>query len=65
MARLAGRLGGVALATAAALILSAPGAQAGYLLTLEQVGSDVVAIGGGALDLAGLTFAFSGRPKRT
>ncbi|HSV00724.1 MAG TPA: PEP-CTERM sorting domain-containing protein [Roseiarcus sp.] len=63
MARLAGRLGGVALATAAALILSAPGAQAGYLLTLEQVGSDVVAIGGGALDLAGLTFAFSGAAK--
>ena len=57
------RLGGAALAAAAALILSAPGARAGYVVTLEQVGSDVVAIGGGIIDLTGLTFAFSGAAK--
>ncbi len=39
--------------TASFLVLSHP-AQAGYIVTLEQVGSDVVATGSGALDLSGL-----------
>jgi hypothetical protein len=33
--------------------LSAPRAQAGYIVTLDQVGSNVVATGSGALDLTG------------
>jgi hypothetical protein len=36
--------------------VSAPPAQAGYIVTLQQVGSKVVATGSGAIDLAGLTF---------
>ena len=36
--------------------LSAPPAQAGYVVTLEQVGSDVVATGSGPIDLSGLSF---------
>ncbi len=35
-------------------------AQAGYIVTLEQVGSDVVATGSGADDLTGLTLRVSG-----
>jgi hypothetical protein len=35
--------------------LSAPPAQAGYIVTLEQVGSNVVATGSGAIDLTDLT----------
>src|SRR5438045_9718210 len=31
-------------------------AQAGYIVTLQEVGSDVVATGSGAIDLTGLTF---------
>src|SRR5436189_5161005 len=31
-------------------------AQAGYTVTLQEVGSDVVATGSGAIDLTGLTF---------
>jgi VPDSG-CTERM motif len=46
-------------ATAALLILSQP-AQAGYIVTLQQVGSNVVATGSGALDLTGLTLNSSG-----
>ena len=42
-------------ATASLLILSQP-AQAGYIVTLQQVGSNVVATGSGAFDLTGLTF---------
>ena len=42
-------------ATAALLILSQP-AQAGYMVTLQQVGSNVVATGSGPIDLTGLTF---------
>jgi hypothetical protein len=44
-------------ATASLLILSQP-AQAGYMVTLQQVGSNVVANGSGPLDLTGLSFAF-------
>ena len=40
--------------------LPASSAPPGYIVTLEQVGSDVVATGGGAIDLAGLTFITSG-----
>jgi len=46
-------------ATASLLILSQP-AQAGYIVTLQQVGSNVVATGSGALDLTGLTLFSSG-----
>ena len=45
MAAFASRIGGSALAATAALMLSVPRAQAGYVVTLEQVGSDVVATG--------------------
>ena len=38
--------------------LPASSAPPGYIVTLEQVGSDVVATGGGAIDLHGLTFSF-------
>jgi PEP-CTERM motif len=41
------------------LCLSARPARASYIVTLEQVGSDVVATGSGAIDLTGLTLAFS------
>ena len=34
-------------------------AQAGYIVTLQQVGPDVVATGSGAIDLHGLTFSNS------
>jgi hypothetical protein len=47
------------LATAAILALgafAAPSAQAGYVVTLEEVGSNVVATGSGPIDLTGLTF---------
>ena len=35
-------------------------AQAGYIVTLQQVGPNVVATGSGAINLTGLTFSFSG-----
>jgi hypothetical protein len=49
----------VAVAIPAMLIgsgLSAPSAQAGYVVTLTQVGSNVVATGSGPIDLTGLSF---------
>jgi hypothetical protein len=49
----------VAMAIPAMLIvsgLSAPSAQAGYVVTLTQVGSNVVASGSGTIDLTDLTF---------
>jgi PEP-CTERM motif len=51
---------------AAAVVLAlgafaAPSAQAGYVLTLEEVGSNVVATGSGSIDLSGLNFALSGQ----
>jgi hypothetical protein len=39
-----------------ASLFSVQPAQAGYIVTLERVGSDVVATGSGAIDLTGLTF---------
>jgi hypothetical protein len=39
-----------------ASLFSVPPAQASYIVTLEQVGSNVVATGSGAFDLTGLTF---------
>src|SRR5438552_16032414 len=54
------------LATTLAIVLtsllSVRSAQAGYTVTLQQVGPDVVATGSGAIDLTGLTFTnfFSG-----
>ena len=39
--------------------LSVRSTQAGYIVTLEQVGPNVVATGSGAIDLTGLTFFFS------
>ena len=43
-----------------AWLLSVRPAQAGYTVTLQQVGPDVVATGSGAIDLTGLTFSHSG-----
>ena len=50
------------LAIVLAWLLSVRPAQAGYTVTLQQVGPDVVATGSGAIDLTGLTFTnfFSG-----
>ena len=52
------------LATTLALVLagllSVRPAQAGYTVTLQQVGPDVVAAASGAIDLHGLTFSGSG-----
>ena len=44
------------LAIVIAWLLSVRPAQAGYVVTLEQVGPDVVATGSGAINLHGLTF---------
>jgi hypothetical protein len=50
----------VRVASAAMLIgLFASSAQAGYVVTLEQAGPDVVANGSGSIDLSGLTLFFS------
>ncbi len=40
--------------------LCAPEAQAGYTVTLAQVGPDVVATGSGTIDLTGLTYEYEG-----
>jgi hypothetical protein len=48
------------LAIVLAWLLSVRAAQAGYTVTLQQVGPDVVATGSGAIDLTGLTFSNSG-----
>jgi hypothetical protein len=61
-----GFLTAVAVAIPAMLIgsgLSAPPAQAAYIVTLEQVGSNVVATGSGTLDLTDLTFFFNASPN--
>jgi hypothetical protein len=63
MAASATRVGGGALAAMVALFLSNAPTRAGYIVTLEQVGSNVVATGSGAIDLTGLTFAFSGTAR--
>ena len=52
-------ISGAAALGAAMLIgcgLSAPSAQAGYIVTVEQVGSNVVATGSGTIDTTGLSF---------
>ena len=52
----------VAVAIPAMLIssgLSAPSAQAAYIVTLDQVGTNVVATGSGTIDLTGLNLANS------
>jgi hypothetical protein len=48
------------LGAAAILLLISSPAQAGYIVTLEQVGSNVVATGTGAIDLTGLSFNTNG-----
>src|SRR6266550_3667637 len=48
------------LAIVLAWLLSVRPAQAGYTVTLQQVGPDVVAIGSGPINLKGLTFSQSG-----
>src|SRR5438309_4833176 len=48
------------LAIVLAWLLSVRPAQAGYTVTLQQVGPDVVATGSGAINLTGLTFFQSG-----
>ena len=50
---------GLAASVALSLCLSAPPAQAGYIVTLEQVGSNVVATGSGAIDLTDLTLVYA------
>jgi hypothetical protein len=51
------RIGGAAaLAMLVGSGLSAPPAQAAYIVTLAQVGSNVVSTGSGTIDLAGLSF---------
>jgi hypothetical protein len=47
------------LAIVLACLLSVRPAQAGYTVTLQQVGPDVVATGSGAINLTGLTFTQS------
>lgn len=56
-----GRLGFVAVTVAILMttVVVLP-TQAGYIVTLEQVGSNVVAIGTGAIDLSGLTLYGTG-----
>jgi hypothetical protein len=49
----------ITLAIVLAWLLSVRPAQAGYIVTLQQVGPDVVATGSGAIDLNGLTFSQS------
>src|SRR5436190_8170014 len=49
----------ITLAIVLAWLLSARPAQAGYTVTLQQVGGNVVATGSGAIDLHGLTFSNS------
>ena len=44
---------------AAALLVVAPLTQAGYIVTLQQAGSNVVATGSGAIDLTGLNFGIT------
>src|SRR5438132_14125564 len=44
------------VAIVVAWLLSVRPAQAGYTVTLQQVGPDVVATGSGPIDLTGLTF---------
>src|SRR5436189_2674430 len=48
------------LAIVLAWLLSVRPAQAGYIVTLQQVGGIVVATGSGPIDLTGLTFSQSG-----
>jgi hypothetical protein len=52
------------MASAAVLVSFAASAHAGYVLTINQDGDNVVAAGSGTIDLAGLTFlgasSFSG-----
>ena len=47
----------ITLAIVLAWLLSVRPAQAGYIVTLQQVGPNVVATGSGAIDLTGLTFS--------
>src|SRR5438874_11840727 len=50
------------LALVLAWLLSIRPAQAGYTVTLQQVGPDVVATGSGAIDLTGLSASSGGSP---
>src|SRR5438094_5651168 len=47
----------ITLAIVLGWLLSVRPAEAGYTVTLQQVGPDVVATGSGAIDLTGLTFS--------
>ena len=51
---------GTAIGAAMLIGLSAPSAQAGYVVTLTQEGGDVVATGMGLIDLTGLSFVVGG-----
>jgi len=50
----------VLCAASALLLIVSPAAHAGYIVTLNQVGPNVVATGSGAIDLTGLSFFESG-----
>jgi hypothetical protein len=54
-----------ALAIVLAWLLSVSPAQAGYTVTLQQVGPDVVATGSGAIDLTGLSIVSNHVPTLT
>jgi hypothetical protein len=47
-------------AASASLLMIGPSAQAGYIVALTQVGSNVVATGSGLIDLTGLSFFSDG-----
>jgi hypothetical protein len=50
------RILGAAIGGTMLIGLSAPSAEAGYVVDLTQEGADVVATGNGEIDLTGLTF---------
>ena len=54
------RLTVLAIAIAGTLLIISPSAQAGYKVTLQQVGPDVGPTGSGPIDLSGLGLSFSG-----
>jgi hypothetical protein len=60
LAQIGGGLLILSTTMALGLGLSAPSAQAAYVVTLTQDGSDIVAIGGGTIDTTDLVFGFSG-----
>ena len=54
------RIRSLVCAVSASLLIIGSPVQAGYIVTLQQIGPNVFATGSGALDLTGLTYAVSG-----